>query len=259
MFSDVHGNLAALEAVLADADAVGVDEYWVVGDLVAHGPLPAATILRLRELPRARFVRGNTDRYVVTGDVSGIVPDIGHPATVQESRTLAAALSSFAWARGAVTAVGAYDWLASLPVEQRLTLPDGTRVLLVHASPGRDDGPGFQPGMPRDAFTAMVQGADADLIFVGHTHAPLDRTGAGCRVVNLGSVSVPGTDEPRAMWTLLTAEHDAFTLQRRFAPYDLDAVLTEIDSEHHPSAAWLKSKLTRHITPDRVTSLPSES
>lgn len=243
VFSDVHGNVAALDAVLADAAAAGVDECWVVGDLVAHGPQPAAVVGRLRGLPQARIVRGNTDRYVLTGDVSGMIPPIDVIRSAADVRVLVSASRSFAWTLGAVTASGGYDWLASLPVEHRLRLPDGTRVLLVHAAPGRDDGPGVQPTMTdRDLLDAGVADAGADLIFVGHTHLPADRTVAGVRVVNLGSVSVPVTADRRAMWTLLVADKNGYTVERRFADYDVDAVLAALDNEHHPSADWLKTK-----------------
>src|ERR1044072_5691483 len=83
--SDIHGNLPALEAVLAEAAEAGVDELWVVGDLVAHGPHPGPPVRRLRELTGAhttRIVRGNTDRYTVIGRLSpyllGLDP-VKHP------------------------------------------------------------------------------------------------------------------------------------------------------------------------------------
>lgn len=245
IFSDVHGNLHALEAVLADAARAGVDEFWVVGDLVAHGPHPAETIGRLMDLPTARCVRGNTDRYVLTGDVSGIIPPIDSPCTSAEVNVLVNTTASFAWTRGAVTAVGAYDWLASLPVEVRMTLPDGTRALLVHAAPGLDDGSGIQEAMTdQELIDLGVDRCGAELIFVGHTHRPLDRRIGDVRVVNLGSVSVPATAERRAMWTLLTADRAGYRLERRFVEYDMDAVIRDLDEVHHPSAAWLKTKLT---------------
>src|SRR3712207_7029838 len=69
LFSDIHGNPIALDAVLADVEAQGgVDAYWVLGDLAAVGYGPVAAIERLVALPDARFVRGNGDRYVVTGE-----------------------------------------------------------------------------------------------------------------------------------------------------------------------------------------------
>ena len=64
VISDVHGNLVALDAALADAS--GVDAYWLLGDLVAHGPRPAECVRRVRELPGLVAVRGNTDRYTLT-------------------------------------------------------------------------------------------------------------------------------------------------------------------------------------------------
>jgi hypothetical protein len=64
--SDVHGNLVALEAVVADGRSNDVDAWWVLGDLIATGPDPDTTLELLTELPNVRFVRGNTDRYVVS-------------------------------------------------------------------------------------------------------------------------------------------------------------------------------------------------
>lgn len=81
-----------------------------------------------------------------------------------------------------------------------------------------------------------------DLVFVGHTHVPLNRAIAGARVVNPGSVSLPITAELRAMWTLLIADADGYRIERRYAAYDHDEVLRAIDREHHPSAEWLRGK-----------------
>jgi predicted phosphodiesterase len=244
VFSDVHGNLTALEAVLAGARDACADEFWVVGDLVAHGPQPAATLRRLMGLPNGRFVRGNTDRYVLTGELPGMIPAPDTARTTAEVQLLVDATRSFCWTRGAVTAAG-FDWLAALAVEDRTTLPDGTRVLLVHASPGHDDGRGVQPTMSdRELRAAELADAGAALIFVGHTHVPVDYTIDGVRVVNLGSVSMPATAERRAMWTLLVADESGYTVERRFADYDQAAVIAALDREHHPSATWIKTKFT---------------
>lgn len=243
VFSDVHGALVALDAVLADAREAGVEEHWVAGDLVAHGPHPAATLRRLMELPNARVVRGNTDRYVLTGELSAMIP-------LSDADLRVSALRSFAWTRGALTAVeGGHDWLSSLPVEQTLTLPDGSRALLVHASPGQDDGPGLYAELTdSELLAAGVAEAGVQLVFVGHTHVPMDRTVAGVRVVNLGSVTLPGTAERRAMWTLIDADETGFSIERRFAEYDVGAVASALDREHHPAADWLTARLREPAT-----------
>lgn len=188
-------------------------------------------------LRNARFVRGNTDRYVLTGQVSAMMPSSDLEMLVSASR-------SFAWTRGAITTVGAYDWLASLPVEQTIRLPNECQVLLVHASPGQDDGPGLYPELSdQELLDAGVASSGAQLVFIGHTHVPMDRTVAGVRVVNLGSVSLPFTAERRAMWTLLDADKAGYTIEQRFAEYDIDAVALALDTEHHPTAGWLQAKL----------------
>jgi predicted phosphodiesterase len=223
ILSDVHGNVIALDAVLADvAAAGGVDGYWVLGDHAALGPDPTGAIERLMALPNARFVRGNTDRYTTTGDRPAPTLDQvrADPGLLPVALQVAA---SFAWTQGAVTAAGQFDWLAALPLEQRLTLPDGTRLLGVHAAPGADDGMGINPGQADDELGALLNGCDADLVMVGHTHFPLDRTVGGVRVINLGSVSNPMTADLRAAYILLETDASGYRLERRRVAYDLAA------------------------------------
>lgn len=240
VFSDVHGNTIALDAVLRDIAAEGVDACWVVGDFVALGPDPVGAVERLSALPNARFVRGNADRYTLTGDARWVTPSPEEPVPPEEMLSLLDIHQRFVWARGAITGAGYYEWLASVPLEERITLPDGTRVLLVHAAPGTDDGRGITADMTDDELAMALDGAEADLVVVGHTHVPLDRTADAVRVHNLGSISLPKTDETRAMWTLLTAGESGYTLDRRFTAYDIAAVKAAFDEVHHPSASLLK-------------------
>jgi predicted phosphodiesterase len=243
ILSDIHGNSTALDAVLADvAAAGGVDEYWVLGDHAALGPDPTGSIGRLLALPNARFVRGNTDRYTTTGDRPAPTPEevLANPALLPTALQVAA---SFAWTQGAVTAAGQFDWLAGLPIEQRLTLPDGTRLLGVHAAPGEDDGPGVNPDQTDDELAAILDGCDADLVIVGHTHFPLDRTVGDVRVVNLGSVSNPVTADLRAAYLLLEADASGHRFERRHVTYDITAVMANVERVRHPASPFLLSYL----------------
>lgn len=242
IFSDVHGNVPALEAVLADAAAAGVDEYWIVGDLVANGPRPAETLRRLTGLPNTKIIRGNTDRYTVTGEHPRVAGSIETVRTPEEIGVLLRTVAAISWTRGVVTEAGFLSWLGALPLDARITLPDGTRVLLVHAAPGTDDGPGISPAMSDDEVRTAIAGAEAELIFVGHTHKPLDRTVDGIRVINSGSVSLPASAERRACWTLLTADDRGHMIEARRAEYDLDEVLADLQRVSHPSADWLQAK-----------------
>ena len=248
IFSDVHGNVPALEAVLSDAAEAGVTEHWIVGDLVANGPRPTEALRRLAELPNTKIIRGNTDRYVVTGEHPRVAGSVETVRTPEEIGVLLRTVAAISWTRGAITEAGFLSWLRSLPLDARATLPDGTRVLLVHAAPGTDDGPGISPAMTDDEVRAAITGAEAELIFAGHTHKPLDRTVDGIRVINSGSVSLPATAERRACWTLLTADDRGHTIEARRIEYDLDAVLAELHEVAHPSADWLQQKFRSRPT-----------
>ena len=127
----------------------------------------------------------------------------------------------------------------NLPLEVRLTLPDGTRLLGVHASPGRDDGPGIQPGHSDDQLEQRLAGCEADLVIVGHTHVPLDRQVGGIHVINLGSISNPVTPGLQATYAFLDADEQGYRIQLRRVDYDREAVIKAIEHSHHPTPSFL--------------------
>jgi len=240
LISDMHGNPVALDAVIADGAEQGVAAWWVLGDLAAVGPEPAATLERLANLPDARFVRGNTDRYTVTGERP--FPHADDVARDESLRALFDAVeSSFAWTRAQLDGTGWLEWLAALPPEQRTTLADGTRLLGVHASPSSDDGRGIQPSLTDDELAALLTGADADVVCGGHTHRPTDRRVGEVRAVNLGSVSNPITADLRASYVLVADDAHGHSLTRRRVAYDHDEVLARIEKSSHPQAGFLAS------------------
>jgi predicted phosphodiesterase len=248
IFSDIHGNSIALNAVLADIQRQGgVDEYWVLGDLAALGPDPIGALERLDALPNRRIVRGNTDRYVTRGDrpSPSLQEAQANPALMP---VLVEITGAFAWTQGTVTATGWFDWMDALPLELRATLPDGTRFLGVHASPGRDDGDGVHPDLSAEELAALVAGCEADLICVAHTHWPLDLPVENQRVVNLGSVSNPYAPDLRASYVLLEADAAGYRLRHCRADYDRAAVLAALDSSRYPGAAYV----SRHLRGDRT-------
>ena len=238
LLSDIHGNPLALDAVLADIQSQGeVDAYWVLGDFTALGYDPVTPLEKVTTLPQVSFTCGNTDRYVVTGDLPVQPESALHDPTLLPQVIEAA--RSFSWTRGYLSAVGWLDWLGNLPLEVRLTLPDGTRVLGVHASPGRDDGSGIQSTHRDDQLERRLAGCEADLVFVGHTHVPLDRQIGKRRVINLGSISNPITAGLQATYVLLEANEQNHTIQFRHVDYDREAVIKAIEHSGHPTPAFL--------------------
>lgn len=239
IFSDIHGNPIALDAVLADIqEQGGVDEYWVLGDFSAVGYDPVTVLERLRELPNVQCTRGNTDRYTIMGQQPELLMAMAEKDP-QGLPKMLEAVAGFGWTRGYVCAKGWWDWLATLPLDLRVTLPDGTRFLGVHAAPGLDDGPGIHPDLNDDELLALVESAEADLICVGHTHRPLERVVNGIHVVNLGSVSNPVTDGLRASYVLLDAQDSGYQLSFRKVEYDRQAVIEAVRKAHTPAAEYI--------------------
>ncbi len=243
VISDVHGNAVALEAVLVDAAAVGVDRWWVLGDLALFGPRPVEVLEMLAGLPDVGFVSGNTDRYVLTGEQ----PDphatpldaAGDVGLVERYGAMAGAIG---WTRGALSQAGVLEHLSRLASEQRLELPDGSTLLGVHASPGRDDGAGIDTGADDGALGDLLAGSEASAVVGGHTHDPTDRTVRGIRALNPGSVGLPRRPG-RAGWMAIEAGRSGIRVERRSVSFDVDAVVTDLEIRGYPNAAYLSTVL----------------
>ena len=194
LFSDIHGNIAALGAVLADIAAAGVEEVFCLGDLVGYGPRPTAVIDRIRTggIPT---IMGNYDE-----GVGGRTGDCGCYYATEQAKSDGEA--SYAFTVDAL-APGDHEWLAALPREIRLD-HGGLRILLAHGSPRRIN-EYLLPDRPEKQLVRLAGAAGADVVCVGHTHAPyhralLDPDGHPVHYVNSGSVGKPKDGDPRAGW-----------------------------------------------------------
>jgi putative phosphoesterase len=197
--SDVHGNLPALEAVLEEIGALGVHLVVSGGDIVA-GPFPAKTLDALRALgDGVRFVRGNADR------------DPGE------------------WAAAKLTPEQ-LEFLAGQPETISVDIDGLGRVLFCHGSP-RSDEEMITPATPPERVAPMLAGIDARVVVCGHTHMQFDRTIAGKRVVNAGSVGMPYAARPGAYWALLGPG-----VEFRRSDYDLEAAAARIRATDFPGA-----------------------
>ena len=257
LFSDIHGNTFALDAVLADIDAQGgVDEYWILGDLVAVGAQPIEVLERLSQLPNTRFTRGNTDGYMLTGDRPPPTPEMV-VADLEKLPIYAEVASTMAWTQGALAATGWFDFLESLPLEQRLTLPDGTRLLGVHASPGQDNGRGILPIYTDEDVRTRFKDDEADLVCVGHTHWPMNVYVNDMHVINLGSVSNHIVPDLCAWYAILEADEAKYTIQHRKVDYEREAYVKVIREKRHPSGDYIiRFMRGEYLRRDRVQGWP---
>ena len=172
---DIHGNVSALDAVLAEVDA----DVIVIGGDTVMGLHPAETLERLRSLDAdVRFIRGNADREVFD-DEKGLAP----PEMLEYARSRLSAEQ--------------LDFLRTMPLT--LTID---RVLFCHATP-RNDEEIFTRDSPDERWAEVLAGVDADVVVCGHTHVQFDRRIGDIRLVNAGSVGMPYEHEPGAYWALL--------------------------------------------------------
>jgi predicted phosphodiesterase len=240
LFSDIHGNLTALDAVLADINRRGgVDSYIVNGDLVAIGPEPVEVLERLSELENVVFTRGNTDRYVVTGDRPEPTFEEAAKDPNAQMRFIDCA-NSFSWTQGAIATHGWWDWLNALSVEYRFTLLDGSSVLCVHASPGRDDGSGIHEYTDMGFLRSVAKDADSEYLFVGHTHSAVNFDVDGTHIWNLGSVSNPLPPDLRASYLILESTQTDTKVVRYRVAYDFDKVIEITQKRKHPTHEYIR-------------------
>jgi predicted phosphodiesterase len=242
VLSDIHGNSHALDAVLADIQRQGgVDAYWVLGDLVALGYDPAGVLERLAQLRNASHTRGNADRYLLSDAEQ--TPTAEELADTARLPRVVALLQNFAWTIGALNHTAWFETLSALPLEQRLVLEDGTRVLGAHASPGRDDGPGIHPLLSEASLRESIKGSAADLVFVGHTHWHMDVMVDAARVINLGSVSLPFAPDLRAKYSILDSDASGYRIEHRRVDYDRQAAMDAAEKTRNPAREFILRSL----------------
>ncbi len=198
--SDIHGNLPALEAVLAEVEQEKVDAVVVAGDTIS-GPW-AAEVFDLLQGLDAIVVRGNADREVIERS-----DRFGELAPWSADRL------------GASRLAAAAEW----PLTAALTVDGLGRVLVCHSTPASDD-PIYTRITPDDELVAALGQVDADVLVCGHTHMQYDRTlESGLRVVNPGSVGMPYEGERGAYWALLGPD-----LEFRRTEYDVEACVAAV-------------------------------
>ncbi|HUG14369.1 MAG TPA: metallophosphoesterase family protein [Thermomicrobiales bacterium] len=185
VLSDVHGNLPALTAVLDDIDARGqYDELVAAGDHCLNGPDPADALDTVHERCASVLI-GNTDRDIVDGGTSD--PELG-----EKKR------ASIQWTRDALGG-DRIRALADLRFDRRITAPDGSALLVVHANPIDVDRHIF-PDMADDDLAALVEGVDADVLAFGHLHIPFTREFHGLTLANIAACGLPRDGDRRAAW-----------------------------------------------------------
>jgi putative phosphoesterase len=221
--SDVHGNLPALEAVLADVARERPDRIVVAGDLVLNGPDPAGVVDALRALVAdgTAVIAGNTDVAVADFDFAAAFPWM-------TDGVADAIVDAAEWAHEAL-GEERVDWLRGLPSERRVRADDDTLVLVCHGSPGSQTA-GFDQDLDPSVTIERVARTDARVIVCGHTHLPEVRDLGWKIIVNDGSAGYVFDGDPTASWALIDLEDGEVRAEIRRTEFDSLAVANAISS-----------------------------
>ena len=216
VLADIHGNLPALEAVIADLAAVAVDHVVVAGDLVNWAPFSAPVVERVLAEGWA-VIRGNAEFYVLdynTPRAPAAWSDRGQYATLPVLHE---------HLRGRLQ-----TRIAAWPDTISLRYPDAPPVRVVHGSP-RSAWEGITALAPDEEVAAMLAGVEETTVIAAHTHLVMDRTVGPWRILNPGSVGVPLDGLFSAGYLLLDAAADGWRPTFRRVPFDYAALFAELE------------------------------
>ena len=227
--SDIHGNLPALDAVLADVAREDVDAVVVTGDSIS-GPWPVEVFERLREID-ARVVRGNADRLVLEQGRG-----YGDPEA-----------SLGAWCAG-LLGPDRLELASRWPTALELDVDGLGRVLVCHSTPASDEVI-YTRITPAAEVVDLLADVDAEIVLSGHTHIQFDRRlDGGPRVVNPGSVGMPYEGRRGAFWALLGPD-----VELRRSEYDVEEAVRAIRELGAPVREELLAYLLEPLDPDVAT------
>lgn len=181
VISDVHGNVTALKAVLADAREQDCTDYWFLGDLFLPGPGTSDLLDLLDEVNVTAYVRGNWERglyEVLDGPITDISPSSVYLTVLGDN--LLQQLSSAEIKR-----------IRQLPTSKELTVAD-VKFQLSHNLLTKDYGVALMPAAAQANFDELAGSSEADIILYGHTHHQvLRQSSAGQLIINPGTVGMP--------------------------------------------------------------------
>jgi predicted phosphodiesterase len=221
--ADIHGNVHALQAVLADPRFVAADRIVVLGDVVA-GTFPAETLDLVVGLgDRARILRGNADRIVLEEEG-------GEAAWVREQLAPAQLEAVKGW-----------------PLSFTIDVPGLGAIRCCHATP-RDDEEIVTRVTPDTVLAASLHGTAEAVVIGGHTHMQLDRRVSPWRFVNVGSVGRPYENSPGAYWALLGPD---VKLVR--TDYDVESAARAVLASGQPRAVKVAETLTQPPSPEEAS------
>lgn len=221
IISDIHSNLAALDAAICELTSRGCERIICAGDIIGIGPEPDKTVGRLRQISNLVAVVGNHDKYFTRGLPSGFP----NPERMERDE-----YEQHIWQQSQLSAESA-EFLRSLP-EAVWTKIDGVRIYIAHYA--KSDG--YLPVHPADGeWLSEVFPADADVVVYGHDHRRSIVRHNRRLYVNPGALGCPSDGSDIARAAILTIG-DGISVESIDAHYDVESVKAEISRLNYPAS-----------------------
>jgi len=228
IITDIHNNVVALNAILQLFEEKGCCEILCCGDIIGIGAFPEETVQRIKSLKNIKSVLGNHEKYLICG-VKKPYPD-----GMDENEAL-----HHEWEHGLLSN-DSKNYIKQLPYRLDLKREE-INITVVHYSINEDNEYiNFKSNPNITDCEKMFSNIDSDIILYGHAHSGSIIYGNDKMYINCGSLGCTGTCEGIAQGGILTIEKKKPTFEKVFAEYDLQRVLSEIDSIKYPAYEDIK-------------------
>ncbi len=228
LLADIHGNYAALEAVLEDIACQAVERIVVLGDLVFKGPEPEKCVAAVQAL-QTTVIRGNIDELVGEGQIQ--------PGFAQNEQHAQALLTEMAWTRARLSEAQ-LKYLRTLPFVHEIDVAADVRLRCVHATPQSiltSILPSANESELQSLFEVESGNVAPQIVVYAHIHLPYVRYFNGKMVVNTGSVGLTFDGDPRASYAILrTATDGSSSVELRRVRYDVERTVAGFTGADHP-------------------------
>ncbi len=238
IISDIHGNLAPLEAVLSDIEREGVERVVCLGDVAATGPQPRGAVERMMRLD-IPMVMGNADEDMLRPL---------RPVSIAKASEDARRVSDIdRWCAGQLSE-SHLAYIRTFRKTVEMSLEGGSELLCFHGSP-RSNTDAIVSTTPERELDGMLSGHDAaDIMAGGHMHAQMIRRHGGATLINPGSVGLPVDGEgeeahnpPWAEYAIISSGGESSSVEMRRVPVDVERVRNAALASGMPHAQWWAS------------------
>ena len=224
ILSDVHGNLIALDAVLADAGREHADQFVCLGDVAGNGPQPRQVIERIRELG-CPVVRGNTDEWF-------LVPQTFDPNSEKERRLM----DMLHWGMEQFSPADV-EFMQTFQPRVEIALDDNATLLCFHGSP-QSNTDALLATTPDDDLARLLGAYHATVMAGGHTHTQMLRRYKDMIIINPGSIGMPIARSAWGEYALVETRDGGSTVEFRRVPFDVSALVQSARESGMPQFEW---------------------